>query len=265
MTHRIYVYFVFLLSFLVALPAQADEKDYKLGSGDTVHITVYDHPEMTLDARVGGTGLINYPFIGAVKIGGMTVREAEDIIAKKLSSGGYLKQPDVNVIVTQYLGTQVDVLGQVNRPGMFPLQRTTTLSDALALAGGVTQLGANHIILLRKEGGKTVHETIDLHKLYEAGDVVLNQLVQDGDILYVPRAPQFYIYGQVNRPGQFRLERNMTVAQALSVGGGLTQQGTQRGIKILRRDANGKLQELPAKLSDLLQKDDVVYVKEALF
>ena len=265
MTHRLYVYFFFLLSCLVALPAHADATDYTLGSGDTVHITVYDHPEMMLDARVGGTGLINYPFIGAVKVGGLTVREAENVIARKLSEGGYLKHPDVNVIVTQYLGTQVDVLGQVNRPGMFPLQRTTTLSDALALAGGVTQLGANHVILLRREGGKTVHETIDLHKLYEDGDVALNQLVQNGDILYVPRAPQFYIYGQVQRPGQFRLERHMTVAQALSVGGGLTKQGTQRGITILRRDAAGKLQELPAKLSDLLQKDDVVYVKEALF
>ena len=265
MTHRIYCYFLFLLSCLITLPAQAEATDYTLGSGDTVHITVYDHPEMTLDARVGGTGLINYPFIGGVKIGGLTVREAENVIAKKLTEGGYIKQPDVNVIVSQYLGTQVDVLGQVNRPGMFPLQRTGTLSDVLALAGGVNQMGARHVILIRKQGGKTIHETIDLHKLYDEGDVALDQVMQDGDIVYVPRAPQFYIYGQVNRPGQFPLERNMTVAQALSVGGGLTQQGTQRGITILRRDAAGKLQELPAKLSDLLQKNDVVYVKEALF
>jgi len=75
----------------------------------------------------------------------------------------------------------------------------------------------------------------------------------------------FYIYGEVQRPGAFRLEQNMTVVQALSMGGGITARGTQRGITILRRGADGTLQELEAEAADLVKKDDVIYVKESLF
>ena len=75
----------------------------------------------------------------------------------------------------------------------------------------------------------------------------------------------FYIYGEVQRPGSFRLEQNMTVVQALSMGGGLSPRGTQRGIKILRRDDKSVMQELATQLSDLVKKDDVIYVKESLF
>jgi polysaccharide export outer membrane protein len=75
----------------------------------------------------------------------------------------------------------------------------------------------------------------------------------------------FYIYGEVQRPGSFRLEQGMSVVQALSMGGGVTSRGTQRGIKILRRDANGEMQELDTQPADLVKKDDVIYVKESLF
>jgi polysaccharide export outer membrane protein len=81
----------------------------------------------------------------------------------------------------------------------------------------------------------------------------------------VPREPRYYIYGEVQRPGAFRLEKNMSLVQALSVGGGLTQRGTQKGIKILRRGQDGGMKEVDAKLSDSLQTDDVIFVKESLF
>ncbi len=90
-------------------------------------------------------------------------------------------------------------------------------------------------------------------------------IVQDGDIINVARQPMFYIYGEVQRPGAFRLEQGMSVVQALSLGGGLTARGTQRGIKILRRDDKGAMQELDAQLADPVKKDDVIYVKESLF
>jgi polysaccharide export outer membrane protein len=92
-----------------------------------------------------------------------------------------------------------------------------------------------------------------------------NSDVQAGDIIFVDRAPRFYIYGEVQRPGQLRLERQMTVLQALSAGGGLTPRGTERGLRVKRRDQEGKLQTLDVKGDDLLQPNDVVYVKESLF
>ena len=89
--------------------------------------------------------------------------------------------------------------------------------------------------------------------------------VENGDIVYVDRAPSVYIYGEVQRPGQLRLERGMTLMQALAQGGGLTARGTERGIRVTRKDEAGVTRVYEIKLNDKLQRDDVVYVKESLF
>ncbi|MDP2265489.1 MAG: SLBB domain-containing protein, partial [Thiobacillus sp.] len=136
---------------------------------------------------------------------------------------------------------------------------------ALALAGGIIIDGADTVTLVRTRDGKPEYRDIDVIALFKPGGESSNELIQDGDIINVARQPMFYIYGEVQRPGAFRLEQNMSVVQALSMGGGVTPRGTQKGIKILRRDANGAMQQLDTKLADSVQKDDVIYVKESLF
>ena len=153
----------------------------------------------------------------------------------------------------------------MNRPGKFILERVSYISDALALAGGIAGDGADTITLIRERNGKAEHRDIDVIALFKPAGAAANELVQDGDIINVPRQPMFYIYGEVNRPGAFRLEQGMSVVQALSMGGGVSQRGTQRGMRILRRDDTGAMQELEASLADPVKKDDVIYVKESLF
>jgi len=97
------------------------------------------------------------------------------------------------------------------------------------------------------------------------GDPTQNVAVKGGDRLYVPRAEHFYIYGQVNRPGQYRLERNMTLSRAISAGGGLTSRGTENRAVVKRRDAQGKEQEYSIRESDVLKADDVLFIKESWF
>ena len=133
------------------------------------------------------------------------------------------------------------------------------------MAGGLGVEGGDAVSLIRKRGGTTTKEVIDIVEMVRNGDFKRDLDLAGNDVVYVERAPRFYIYGEVQRPGAFRLERAMTVLQALSVGGGLTPRGTERGIRIKRRDADGKLQILDAKHDDLVQVDDVVYVKESLF
>jgi polysaccharide export outer membrane protein len=135
----------------------------------------------------------------------------------------------------------------------------------LALAGGIAGDGADTITLVRTRDGKPEYRDIDMIALFQPGGEASNEMVQDGDIVNVARQPMFYIYGEVQRPGAFRLERNMSVVQALSMGGGVTPRGTQKGLKIMRRDASGELQQLDASLADPVKKDDVIYVKESLF
>lgn len=237
-----------------------------LGAGDVVKVNVYGNPDLALETRVADNGEITFPLIGRVAVGGLSTGEAEKRIAAKLESGGYLKKPQVSLIVTQVQSQAVSVLGQVNRPGRYPLEGgKRNLMDLLAQAGGIAQDGGDIVSLVRTRNGKTERETIDVVNLVRTGQLQQNLGLAAGDVIYVERAPRFYIYGEVQRPGTFRLERGMTVTQALSAGGGLTLRGTERGMLIKRRAADGSLQTIKAKPDDVLQTDDVVYVKESWF
>ena len=254
-----------LYALLLAAPVWSADSDYRMGTGDVLHITIYGQPDLTTEVRVSESGNITFPLIGKVKLAGITPAEGETEIAQRLSNGGFIIDPFVTLNVVQYRGQQISVLGRVNRPGQFNLEKVSRVTDVLALAGGIVIDGADTITLVRKRDGKTEYRDIDVIALFKPGGEASNELVQDGDIINVARQPMFYIYGEVQRPGAFRLEQNMSVVQALSLGGGVTARGTQRGIKILRRDANGAMQQLDAQLADPVQKDDVIYVKESLF
>lgn len=238
---------------------------YRLGPGDIVHITVYQHPGLTLDTALGQDGRINFPLVGPIKLGGLTPSQAETALENSLTSGGFIKSPQVNVAIVQYRSQQVTVLGWVGHPGVFHLKKASHVTDALALAGGIVPAGSDIITLIREVKGKTEYQQINALKLFQPGGSKLNVIVQRGDILYVPRQPRFYIYGQVQRPGYFRLRQHMTVVQALSVGGGLTNRGTDSGIKIMRQDPNGAVHQIGAKLTMPVEPNDVIYVPESLF
>jgi polysaccharide biosynthesis/export protein len=254
-----------MCAFMLAAPAWSADNDYRMGTGDVVRINVYGNPDLTTEARVGEDGGITFPLIGAVKAAGQTPAAAEKEIATRLAKGGFIVDPNVNLNIVQYRGQQISVLGRINRPGKHSLEKISRVTDALALAGGLAIDGADTITLVRTRDGKTEYRDIDVIALFKPGGEASNELVQDGDIINVARQPMFYIYGEVQRPGAFRLEQNMSVVQALSLGGGITPRGTQKGIQILRRDASGEMQQLEIKPSDLVKKDDVIYVKESLF
>jgi polysaccharide export outer membrane protein len=264
---RLLLLAVSLLAMAVPGLASAQAtRPYLLGAGDLIRITVFQNPDMTTETRVADNGSITFPLIGAVEVGGQTTGQAEQRIANALKSGGFVLRPQVNVVVTQFRSRQISVLGYVNRPGRYPMEdQVLRLADALALAGGVGQLGGETVILTRTRGGKDERMVIDMDAAFVFDDLARNVEIQPGDTIYVPRYPMFYIYGQVSRPGQYRLERNMTVSQALALGGGPTLRGTEKGITIRRRDVGGKVDTLNAGLQDRVMQDDVVYIKESVF
>ncbi|MFM9913826.1 MAG: SLBB domain-containing protein [Methylophilaceae bacterium] len=325
------------------------KQDYVLGAGDMVRVTVYGSPDLTTETRISAAGTLTFPLLGDVSVGGLSTAIAEKKIATNLEEGGFVKQPQVNLVVLQFQSQTVSVLGEVNRPGRYPLDRPSTLTDVLAMASGVTSngseivtvtslrdgkpekheydlrewfdrgqasqnpsvrgddiifvtarevsvlgqvgrpgkysvmsgvrnvgdflsmaggiapTGADTIVISIVREGKMDKREIDVDQLFRSGDTAANIELRGGDMIYVPRAPLFYIYGEVQRPGSFRLERNMTVAQALSVGGGLSLRGTERGIVIKRRDAKGNMQEIEPQATDIVQADDVIQISESLF
>ncbi len=245
----------------------ADAPDnYQLAAGDAIRILVYQNPDMTLETRVSEDGSISYPLVGMLSIGNLTISAAEAKIAKALKDGGFLRQPQVNIELQTIRGNKVAVLGQVGRPGSFPIETTNTrISQMLAEAGGLGGSGADTIILTGTRDGKPFRREIDIDLLYRANQADQDVLVRAGDTIYVPRAPTFYIYGEVSRPGNYRVDRNMTMRQALAAGGGLTSRGTERRLRVVRRNAQGVPEKISTDLNDPVAPDDVIYVNESLF
>ena len=246
----------------------ANAGDYRLGPGDTLKISVFQNPDLTLETRVTDSGMITYPLIGAVKIGGLTVPQAEQRIASGLSSGNFVKQPQVSILIMQVRGNQAAVLGHVNRPGRYPLEMAQMrLTDLLAVAGGVADTGSDIVTLVGVREGRPFKTQISLSDAFASGkqEGAFETRVQDGDVVYVDRAPTAYIYGEVQRPGPLRVERGMTLLQGLAAGGGLTPRGTDRGLKVHRKGADGRIEVLQPAMNEPLRDGDVVYVRESIF
>jgi polysaccharide export outer membrane protein len=251
----------FMTGLLWTQTAAASE-DYRLGAGDLLKIVVFDHDELNLDARVSQTGNITFALVGQVPVGGLSTREAELLLAKRLAEGGFVSQPQVSILVADYESQKVSVMGQVTKAGQYPLDSSKSVLDALALAGGLlSDTAGDDATLVRADG---THVAIDLPRLFD-GDPAMNLPVHDGDTVFVQRAAQFYVYGEVQHPGQYRLPRNTTISGAISIGGGLTPRGTQRGAIVKRLDADGKEHKLPVADEDMLQPNDVLLIKPSWF
>lgn len=259
---RLIALLALLASLLPGLAMAEADNNYVIGPGDVVKVSVYEHPDLTAELAVSEAGNLRLPLIGEIHAAGASGAALESAIASKLEKGGFVKNPSVNVLVTQYRSQQITVLGQVNRPGKYPIQMQSNVMDLVAMAGGITPTGADSVVLIRKDNSRV---EIDLNAAAKSGDPKAAMAVANGDTLFVPRAPQFYIYGEVQRPGAYRLEKNMSVMQALSAGGGLTPKGTQRGITVMRPAAGGNVEKIHVELGDMLKPDDVVYVQESLF
>ena len=249
-----------------ASPTAVAAAQYRLALGDNIRITVFQSPDLSLETRITEAGVISYPLLGSVNLAGLTVAEAEQRIANGLRTGNFVKQPQVSISVVQARGNQVSVLGQVGRPGRYPLETgEVRMTDLLATAGGVSAGGSDIIVVVGTRSGQPYRSEIDLPSVFAANRRGSDVLLLNGDVIWVERAPTIYMYGEVQRPGALRLERNMTVMQALATAGGLTQRGTARGLRVSRKDANGVVREMEPTMVDTLRPDDVVFVRESVF
>src|SRR5882672_10929850 len=247
------------------LPTLQLQSRETLGEGDSIRITVFQNPDLTTETRISERGTITFPLVGEIALAGLAPVDAEARIADKLIKGKFVLKPQVSLNVIRVRSRQVSVLGQVARPGRYPLDDTSSnLTDILALAGGVSPTGDDNVTVMVTRDGKTAKLEINVPTMYRTGDLSRNLQLENGDTIFVQRAPVFYIYGEVQRAGSYRLEQGMTVMQALSVGGGVTPRGADRGVKIRRKTGDGT-QAVDARLTDPVRPDDVIYIRESLF
>jgi len=257
--------FIFLWIACINITVANDSRESVLGPGDLLKIFVYGHPDMTTEAKVSETGNITFPLLGEILVDGLTPSAAEKKIANLLESRDILRKPQINIFTATLQSQMVSVLGYVRNQGRYPIDGKRSLTEILAMAGGIIPEGGDLITLIRSDGNQFSKEVIDVSEMVRSGDLSRDVHVRSDDLVYVERANRFYIYGEVQRAGTYRLERNMTVIQALSVAGGLNPRGTERGLRVQRRDSDGSLRILSVKSSDLVEPDDVIYIKESLF
>jgi len=253
----------------LALPSSTVTNS-RVGSGDLVRVTVFGQPDLSAEVGVNDKGMLTLPLIGALDVNGMTTSEISARVADALRQGQYLLKPEVSVEVVQLRSQMVSVLGEVSRPGRYPIPGHLSVLELLATAGGLTVQADQTVTLLRRKSnpGTTESDTripIQLGETSTTERGPLDVELTNGDVVYVNKKKLFYIHGEVNRPGGYPMEQDMNVMRAISLGGGMTQRASQRRIYINRETPDHSVQEMKAKLTDPVQPGDVVYVNESLF
>lgn len=261
-----------LLLGLTALSMSSVSAEELFRPGDRIVITVFGHPDLATEARVSDSGIVTMPLIRQVLVAGLTAGQVERAVGRALSQEDFVRNPKVSVALLESVGSDseaVTILGHVNRPGRFVVSDTETgvktLVNLLALAGGLSPDAGQSLTLTRLDNGTEVSKSVDLINLIQRGSLSQNHSLRGGDVVFVPRMQEFYIYGEVRKPGRYRLENNMSVIQALAVSGGLTASGTEKGMSVRRTNAAGESKTYKANLDLSLQPNDVLYVRESLF
>lgn len=258
-----------------ASQAASPTTEYIVGSQDVLTIMVFDEAQLTGRYTVESDGTFIFPWIGRIAAKGMTLRGIEERLTKLLADG-YLTVPQVTVLVEHYRSQNVFIMGEVRTPGKYALTGSMTLIEALAQAGWTSSTASNEVLIVHpKEQGAALGPLmpddngnadvvrVNLKEL-QAGRLSSNVAIQDGDTIFVPKAETFFITGHVRNPGSYVMERGITVLQAISLAGGISDRGSTRRIKVLRV-VDGKKQDIGVKLTDLVQPGDTVVVPQRFF
>lgn len=238
----------------------------RLSPGDTVAITVFEQPDLNATLYVGDDGAVPVALAGPVHVGGLTPAAAGDAIAKALRDGKFLVNPHVTVTVVNAFNQHVSVLGEVVKPGRYDIDSRTTILDLLAQAGGTKDTSSETAYIVHtRSDGTTVREPIDLAGLRSGRTIESAAALRGGDVLLIPPAEKYYVYGEVMKTGEYRLEHDTTVLQAIVQAGGITVRGSMHRVAIIRKGPDGKSITVKPKLSDPVHPGDEIRVKESIF
>lgn len=271
---------------------QTQDQNYRVGPGDILDIRVFNQAQLSGERRVNEVGRIRMPFIEEFQVACLTDTEIAQVIAAKYKK--FLRDPQVDVFVKDYKSLPVAVIGAVNQPARFQLQRRVRLLEMLSQAGGPSNRAGNiiHIIhsndydFCQGNSGKnapttdgkpttaasaaedqadtisilTSLTTVKLRDLL-AGRLDANLYVQPGDIISLPEADQIYVTGAVNRPGAYALTTKITLTQAIGLAGGINMEGAKNRVRLLRQEPDSdKRTEVVYNIGDITKRkiEDIV-------
>ncbi len=248
-----------------SVAASSTSLEYVIGLEDVLSVDVYDFPELSKTVRVANDGTVSLPLIGEVPASGLSTKQFEKELESKWGKT-YLENPSVSVSVKDFNAHPVSVVGQVGRPGLYPLVGRRTLIDVLSLAGGLVNAGQT-VLVTRKGGFGTLDQVegmhvvapdqveINVYRLFYAHEEGLNIEIKPLDTVAVRRADVIYVVGAVKNSAGFTVaeRESVTVLQALALAGGLDSAASKKGARIIRLAANGSRTEIPVDLGKLLK------------
>ena len=259
--------------------------DYVVGPRDVLAITSYGEPRLTGTFTIETDRTFTYPLIGRVNADGMTLREVEAELKHQLVNGGFYKDPQLMVSVEEYRSQRIFVVGEVRTPGTYPMSGNLRLAEALALAGSTLPSAAGEAVIVPAGNESTVVTSsaatddgsldakapnatpvtrVNLHEL-QNGVSSENVALKDGDTVFVLRAENIYLFGQVRNPGAYLLRHDTTtVLQGLSLAGGVTDRGATGRIEIVRI-VDGEQKKMKVDLSATVEPGDTIVVPQRFF
>ncbi len=242
-----------------------------IGAGDLIEVSLYGVPDFKTDVRVNSAGEISLPMLGTVAVGGLSVEQAGLLIERKLTQKGLFNDPHVTVFEREYATQGISVLGEVQKPGIYPLLGSRKLFDAISAAGGTTPKAGRYVLVTRRDDPQ---HPVRVPLSTGAPESMENNVsVEPGDTIVVSKAGIVYVVGDVRQPGGFVMEngKDITVLQAIALAQGIGPNAALNGAKLVRKTPGGP-KEVPLALKKILsakapdpqlQADDIVFVPDS--
>jgi polysaccharide biosynthesis/export protein len=251
--------------------SEQNSERIRVGPGDLIEVKVFDVPELDQTVRVSDQGEAVFTFLGKIQLAGLTTADAQTLVESRLREGNLVRQPQVSIVIQEY-GTQgVSILGQVGKPGVYPVLGSRTLLDIISEAGGITPLAAHEATIKRRKSGEVFVSSLSDNP----GDLLAGNVeLWPGDTVIVPKAGIVYVIGDVGRPGGFVMENNgkVTLVQALALAAGVNRTAAQSKARVIRKTAAG-YEDMPVDLKRILQgkasdiplnREDIVYIPPSM-
>jgi polysaccharide biosynthesis/export protein len=253
-----------------AVSSSGSARDLMIGAGDLLEISLYGMPDFKTDVRVSSGGEISLPMLGNVSVRGLSVEQAATLIEHNLSQKGIFNDPHITVFVKEYATQGISVLGEVQKPGIYPLLGERKLYDAISAAGGTTPKAGRYAMVTRRNDPQ---HPLQVPLLTGADSMRNNVSVEPGDTIVVSKAGVVYVVGDVRQPGGFVMENgnDITVLQAIALAQGIGPNAALNGAKLVRKTPEGP-KEVPLALKKILaakapdpqlQADDIVFVPDS--
>jgi len=244
---------------------QGYQMDLVIGSGDLLEVSIYGATEFDRQVRVNGEGEISLPLLGTVKVAGLTSRQTEQLLEQRLSAGEYFTNPHVSVFAKEYASQGISLLGEVHKPGIYPMLGVHTLFDVISAAGGTTPTAGNLVSIVHRQ----LPDQPETVKYDPSNKSYTNVQLLPGDTVVVARAGIVYVVGDVHLPSGIVLDRpELTVLQAIAMAQGANSSAALNNAKLIRKTGSGR-QEIPLPLKKIiagkspdltLQTDDIIFV-----